>query len=181
VSTPTDYLASEGVAALLVTATRLVAAELELVDELDPDLRSSLLMLAVALSQLEERRGLELELEAEGVRVPVAVVAGEPGEPLEQSWGWAAHVEAVIAAADQVVDRVLSPAAQTIPAHELVSFDRLCNAVLAHRDHPTLAERWREMGGTLSIVELEDRAPVLADDLALAELERRGPELDDDL
>jgi hypothetical protein len=176
VSTPTDYLASESVATLLVTATRLVAAELELVDELDPDLRSSLLMLAVALSQLEERRGLELELEAEGVRVPVAVVAGEP---LEQSWGWAAHVEAVIAAADQVVDRVLLPAAQTIPAHELASFDRLCDAVLAHRDHPTLAERWREMGGTLSIVELEDRASELADDLALAELERRGPELDD--
>jgi hypothetical protein len=178
VSTPTDYLASESVATLLVTATRLVAAELELVDELDPDLRGSLLMFAVALSQLEERRGLELELEAEGVRVPVAVVAGEP---LEQSWGWAAHVEAVIAAADQVVDRVLSPAAQTIPAHELASFDRLCDAVLAHRDHPTLAERWREMGGTLSVVELEDRAPELADDLALAEVERRSPELDDDL
>ncbi|MEA2500634.1 MAG: hypothetical protein QOD01_745, partial [Actinomycetota bacterium] len=118
------------------------------------------------------------ELEAEGVRVPVAVVAGEP---LEQSWGWAAHVEAVIAAADQVIDHVLSPAAQTIPAHELATFDRLCAAVLAQRDHPTLAERGRQMGGTLAIVELEDRAPVLADDLALAELERRGPELDDDL
>jgi hypothetical protein len=178
VSTPTDYLASESVATLLVAATRLVATELELIDELDPDLRSSLLMLAVAVSQLEERRGLELELEAEGVRAPVAVVAGEP---LEQSWGWAAHVEAVIAAADQVVDRALSPAAQTIPAHELASFDGLCDAVLAHRDHPTVAERWREMGGTLAIVELEDRAPVLADDLALVELEGRGPELDDDL
>jgi hypothetical protein len=65
--------------------------------------------------------------------------------------------------------------------HELASFDRLCDAVLAHRDHPTLAERWREMSGTLVIVELDHRAPVLADDLALAELERRGPELDDDL
>jgi hypothetical protein len=125
-----------------------------LVDQLDPELRSSLLMLSVALSQLEERRGLELELEAEGVRVPVALVAGER---VEQSWGWAAHVEAVIAAADDVVGRVLSPAAQTIPAHELASFDRLCDAVLAHRDHPTLAERWREMGGTLAIAELADR------------------------
>jgi hypothetical protein len=37
------------------------------------------------------------------------------------------------------------------------------------------------MGGTLTVVELEDRAPVLADDLALAELERSGSELDDDL
>jgi hypothetical protein len=90
-------------------------------------------------------------------------------------------VEAVIAAADQVVDRVLSPAAQTIRVHDLAIFDRLCDAVLAHRDHPTLAERWREMGGTLSIVELEDRPPELADDRALAELEQRGPELDDDL
>jgi hypothetical protein len=38
--------------------------------------------------------------------------------------------------------------------------------------------RWAE---PLTIVELEDRAPVLADDLALAELERRGPDLGDDL
>jgi hypothetical protein len=90
-------------------------------------------------------------------------------------------VEAVIAAADQVVDRVLSPAAQSIPARELAHFDRLCNAVLAHRDHATVAERWREMDGTLAIVEFKDRAPVLADDLALAELERHGSELDDDL
>jgi hypothetical protein len=178
VSSATDYLASESVAALLLAATRVGKARLELDDRLDEDLRSSLLVLAVAMSQLQERLALEHELDAEGVRAPVAVVAGEP---LEQSWGWATHVEAVIAAADQVVDRVLSPAAPTIPAQELASFDRLCDAVLAHRDHPTLAERWREMGGTLSIVELEDRAPELADDLALAELERRGPELNDDL
>jgi hypothetical protein len=89
-------------------------------------------------------------------------------------------VDAVIAAADQVVDRVVSPAAPTIPARELAHFDGLCDVVLAHRDHTTL-ERWREMGGTLTIVEPEDRAPVLADDLALAELERRGTEHDDDL
>jgi hypothetical protein len=178
VSTPTDYLASESVAALLVAATRAARARLELDERLDEELRSSLLVLAVAVSQLQERLALEHELDAEGVRVPVAVV---PGEPLEQSWGWTAHVDAVIAAADQVVDRVVSPAVQTIPARELAHFDELCDAVLAHRDHPTEAERWREMGGTPTIVELEDRAPVLADDLALAELERRGPELDDDV
>jgi hypothetical protein len=137
-------------------------ARLELDDRLDEDLRNRLLVLAVAVSQLQERLALEHELKTEGIRAPVAVVAGEPPE---QSWGWTAHVEAVIAAADQVVDRVLSPAAQTIPAQELASFDGLCDAVLAHRDHPTLAERWREMGGTLSIVDLEDRAPELADDL----------------
>jgi hypothetical protein len=112
VSTPTDYLASESVAALLVAATRAARARLELDERLDEELRSSLLVLAVAVSQLQERLALEHELDAEGVRVPVAVV---PGEPLEQSWGWTAHVDAVIAAADQVVDRVVSPAVQTIP------------------------------------------------------------------
>jgi hypothetical protein len=178
VPSPTDYFASESVAALLIAATRLGTAGLELDDQLDRELRSRVLVLADAVLQLEQRLALEHELEADGVRAPVAVIEGEP---LEQSWGWAAHVEAVITAADLVVDQTLSSAALTIPAHELAYFDGLCDAVLAHRDHPTLAARWREMGGTLSIVQLEDRAPELADDLAMAELEQRGPELDDDL
>jgi len=97
VSSPTDYLASESVAALLVAATTLSKARLELDDRLDEELQARLLVLAVAVSHLEERLALDHELEAEGVRAPIAVVAGEP---LQQSWGWAAHVEAVIAAAD---------------------------------------------------------------------------------
>jgi hypothetical protein len=98
VSSPTDYLASKSVAAVLDAATRAGKARLELDERLDEGLRSSLLVLAVAVSQLEERLALEQELDAEGVRAPVALVASES---LEQSWGWTAHVEAVIAAADQ--------------------------------------------------------------------------------
>ena len=49
-SIPTDYRASESVVALLVAATRVAKARLELDERLDEDFRSSLLMLAVAVS-----------------------------------------------------------------------------------------------------------------------------------